>query len=60
VLALYAAALVVESARVGRDAPVADALALPAVYATMHVSWGAGFLAGCLQSLSGPRPPERP
>jgi len=59
-LALYAAALVLESARVGRDAPLADALTLPAVYATMHLSWGAGFLAGCLRSLSDPRPPGRP
>jgi succinoglycan biosynthesis protein ExoA len=59
-LTLYVAALALESARVGRDAPLADAVALPAVYATMHVSWGAGFLAGCLESLSDPGRPERP
>jgi len=59
-LALYLSALALESVRVGRDAPLADALALPAVYATMHLSWGAGFLAGCLEGLSDPGRPERP
>lgn len=60
VLALYLAGLALESARVGRDAPLADALALPAVYATMHVSWGAGFLVGWVESLSDPGRPELP
>jgi glycosyltransferase involved in cell wall biosynthesis len=46
-LALYAAALAVESLRVGRDGGPGDAAALPAVFATMHLGWGAGFLAGC-------------
>src|SRR6185312_1323246 len=59
-LALYLSALALESVRVGRDAPLADALALPAVYATMHLSWGAGFLAGCLEGLSDHGRPERP
>jgi succinoglycan biosynthesis protein ExoA len=43
-LALYAVGLVAESAREARDAPLSDALALPAVYAVMHLSWGYGAL----------------
>jgi succinoglycan biosynthesis protein ExoA len=30
-----------------RAAPPADAVTLPAVFATMHFAWGAGFLRGC-------------
>jgi GT2 family glycosyltransferase len=44
---LYAAALILESARLGREHDRrGDALRLPAVFATMHATWGAGFLAG--------------
>jgi glycosyltransferase involved in cell wall biosynthesis len=46
---LYAAALVVESVRVGSDASPRDTLALPAVYGTMHLAWGAGFVASCVR-----------
>jgi glycosyltransferase involved in cell wall biosynthesis len=46
-VALYAAALAAESVRLGREhGRGADALYLPAVFATMHVTWGAGFLVG--------------
>jgi succinoglycan biosynthesis protein ExoA len=48
-LSLYAGAVVVESVRVGSDASPRDALALPAVYGTMHLAWGAGFVASCLR-----------
>ena len=42
-LATYAGGLAVESARAaGRDAP-----AVAAVFATMHLAWGVGFLRGC-------------
>lgn len=52
VLKLYAALLVAESIRLGRDEPWVDALALPAVFATMHLAWGAGFVVGCV--IDGP------
>jgi succinoglycan biosynthesis protein ExoA len=42
---VYAAALLAGSARAADAAP-ADRAALPLVFATMHASWGAGFLAG--------------
>lgn len=50
-LALYAAAVLGASARVTRRErlPVADAAALPAVFVSMHVPWGVGFLAGCVR-----------
>ena len=41
----YLSAVLVTSASAGRGRP-ADALALPLVFATMHTSWGAGFLLG--------------
>jgi succinoglycan biosynthesis protein ExoA len=44
-LVAYAVALVGGSARTP-DAGPADRAALPLVFATMHASWGAGFLAG--------------
>ena len=47
-MALYAVALVGVSARTPDAAP-ADAAALPAVFATMHLSWGAGFLIGLVR-----------
>ena len=43
-LAAYAAAVLAVSAR---EAPRSDAAALPLVFATMHLAWGAGFLRGC-------------
>jgi succinoglycan biosynthesis protein ExoA len=42
---VYGAALLAGSARAS-DAGAADRAALPLVFATMHASWGAGFLAG--------------
>jgi glycosyltransferase involved in cell wall biosynthesis len=46
-LGAYAIALAVAAALVGVRRRRADAAGLPVVLATMHVSWGAGFLAGC-------------
>jgi succinoglycan biosynthesis protein ExoA len=43
--AVYAAALIGGSARADEAGP-ADRASLPLVFAAMHVSWGAGFLAG--------------
>lgn len=43
----YAGAVLVTCARLARAAGWRDAIALPAVFATMHLSWGAGFLVGC-------------
>ena len=48
-VAAWGTALVATAAReaaAGRAAP-ADAVALPLVFAAMHLPWGAGFLAGC-------------
>ena len=42
----YAAAVTLGSLVVGRDLPVAALVRLPAVVATMHASWGTGFLRG--------------
>jgi len=44
----YGAALAVQSART-QDASPRDALALPAVFAAMHLSWGVGFLVGLVR-----------
>jgi succinoglycan biosynthesis protein ExoA len=46
-LGLYGAAVFVEGVRAAREPR--DALALPLVFATMHFSWGAGFLAGLVR-----------
>jgi len=46
-LAAYGAAVALETVRAARDQPLADAAALPAVFATMHFAWGVGFLRGC-------------
>jgi len=43
----YGVALLTTAAVSARRAPLRDAAALPAVFATMHAAWGAGFLAGC-------------
>jgi succinoglycan biosynthesis protein ExoA len=47
-LGAYAAALVVASLRPGASGPVSlvDRAALPLVFVTMHLSWGAGFIVG--------------
>lgn len=42
----YLAANLVASARAARGLPASSARWLPAVFATMHGSWGAGFLRG--------------
>jgi succinoglycan biosynthesis protein ExoA len=46
-MAGYGAALLATAAAAARRAPLRDAAALPAVFATMHAAWGAGFLVGC-------------
>jgi succinoglycan biosynthesis protein ExoA len=45
----YAAAQALESARVAGEAERADAALLPAVFTTMHMSYGTGYLAGALR-----------
>ena len=47
-VAVYGVAVVGGSARTA-DAATADVVALPAVFATMHLSWGAGFLVGLVR-----------
>lgn len=47
-LGSYIVLLIVAAVRSGADR-LTDAAALPLVYATMHLSWGFGFLAGCLR-----------
>jgi glycosyltransferase involved in cell wall biosynthesis len=42
----YALGLLVDTAIEARRAPLRDALAVPAVLAVMHVSWGLGFFVG--------------
>jgi succinoglycan biosynthesis protein ExoA len=46
-LGLYALELVSVSARIALRGKPAAAAALPLVFATMHLSWGLGFLTGC-------------
>jgi succinoglycan biosynthesis protein ExoA len=46
-LAAYGLALASAGVRARADAPVSEVVALPAVWATMHLSYGAGFLRGC-------------
>jgi succinoglycan biosynthesis protein ExoA len=41
----YAAANLLATAVVGRRLPASEAVRLPAVFATMHFSWGYGFLS---------------
>ena len=43
---LYSTAAGIESLRVGRGAPAAALVLLPAVFPMLHLAWGAGFLAG--------------
>lgn len=46
-LAAYLGALALEGSRVSRGDGGEEGRFAPLVLATMHVSWGAGFLAGC-------------
>jgi succinoglycan biosynthesis protein ExoA len=46
-VAAYVVAVAAATAAELRRAPVGDAAALPLVFATMHLSWGIGFLRGC-------------
>jgi succinoglycan biosynthesis protein ExoA len=46
---LYALTLVSGVARMEGDVPAAERAGTAAALATMHLSWGAGFLAGCLR-----------
>jgi hypothetical protein len=48
-LALYAATLLASSARAASGEATTEAAALPAVWATMHLSYGLGFLRGCAE-----------
>jgi succinoglycan biosynthesis protein ExoA len=48
-LRLYVLSVLATSAAVARKADRRDAAALPAVFTTMHLAWGFGFLAGCLR-----------
>jgi glycosyltransferase involved in cell wall biosynthesis len=43
---LYAAAIIAASASMIARGALRDAVAVPAVFATLHLSWGFGFLAG--------------
>ena len=45
----YLVAVVGTSARTAPEAGAADAAALPAVFAVMHLAWGFGFLSGCVR-----------
>jgi len=46
-LGAYCAAQCVVCARVAANEDASDAMLLPAVFTTMHMSFGAGWLAGC-------------
>jgi succinoglycan biosynthesis protein ExoA len=49
-LAAWAAGAALTAAQAARDgAAPADAAAVPLVLATMHLAWGAGFVAGCVR-----------
>ena len=43
----WAAAVIAASMPTARKDGAAEAAGLAAVFATMHLSWGAGFLRGC-------------
>jgi len=43
---IYAGAVALESARAARRAPLRVVAGLPAVFVTLHASWGIGFLLG--------------
>jgi hypothetical protein len=48
-LAAYALMQAAESLRATRDGDHREAPLLPIVYTTMHMSFGAGYIAGCLR-----------
>jgi glycosyltransferase involved in cell wall biosynthesis len=48
-VAAYAAALAAESLRATRSSERRESALLPTVYITMHLSFGIGYLAGCLR-----------
>ncbi len=48
-LAVYAAAVLLGTTRAAVDGAGAEAAALPLVWATMHYSYGTGFVSGCLR-----------
>jgi succinoglycan biosynthesis protein ExoA len=48
-LAAYGLCLIVEATRQALRGHRTEAALLPAVLATMHFSWGAGFLLGCVR-----------
>lgn len=48
-LLAYAGALAIGTTRAAADGKPADLAALPLVFATLHLSWGTGFLFGCVR-----------
>jgi succinoglycan biosynthesis protein ExoA len=52
-LAGYAAAVLWTSASVSRSSRRSDMLALPLVFVVMHLTWGVGFLTGCVRFVPG-------
>ncbi len=48
-LGVYVLAITTAAIRTVKRGQGADAAALPAVFLTMHLSWGLGFLAGCVR-----------
>jgi glycosyltransferase involved in cell wall biosynthesis len=48
-MAGYGVALLTTAGVAARRAPLRDAAALPAVFATMHAAWGSGLLVGCVR-----------
>jgi hypothetical protein len=49
IVATYALSVIATSASTARTAGWEDAASLPAVFATMHLAWGFGFIAGSLR-----------
>jgi DMSO reductase anchor subunit len=48
-IAAYGLAVLSASVQVARRGGLRDAIGVPLVFVTMHLAWGAGFLAGCLR-----------
>jgi len=48
-VAAYGLAVLSASIQVARRGRLRDAIGVPLVFVTMHLAWGAGFLAGCLR-----------
>jgi len=53
VVALYTVLVLGESARLARGGPLREAVALPIIFAAMHVAWGVGFISGLVRFASG-------